>query len=185
MKPHFGHSHIYKITAFLQIQIICGTSWTAEIENLHESGNLVIAYVKVKLIIRNLSINLLVMTFYIYRILKMSLTVRTFSCYLLRKSSRQLSSRFLSTSSISSQSQFSSPSKSQLSNQQSSLPPLAPEKWDLYAGVVLERKPVLTPEMTPLEKEYSTLLSKYEFELSKKSSHEVRKEKDSYVTKYI
>ncbi|OXA56287.1 39S ribosomal protein L46, mitochondrial [Folsomia candida] len=115
----------------------------------------------------------------------MSLTVRTFSCYLLRKSSRQLSSRFLSTSSISSQSQFSSPSKSQLSNQQSSLPPLAPEKWDLYAGVVLERKPVLTPEMTPLEKEYSTLLSKYEFELSKKSSHEVRKEKDSKTIEKI
>jgi hypothetical protein len=52
-------------------------------------------------------------------------------------------------------------------------------RWDLFASLVLERVPVVTSTMTSLESEYSTLLSKYEAELSKKSDHELRKEKDS------
>ena len=53
-------------------------------------------------------------------------------------------------------------------------------KWDLYAGIVLERKPILTQEMTPLEQKYSQFLSQYELELSKKSDHEIRQENDMY-----
>ena len=52
-------------------------------------------------------------------------------------------------------------------------------RWDLFASLVLERVPVVPSTMTSLESEYSTLLSKYEAELSKKSDHELRKEKDS------
>jgi hypothetical protein len=58
-------------------------------------------------------------------------------------------------------------------------PPPAKQKWDLFAGVVLERRPLLSQEMNPLEKEYADLMAKHELEMSKKSDHEVRKEIDA------
>jgi hypothetical protein len=58
-------------------------------------------------------------------------------------------------------------------------PPPPKQKWDLFAGVVLERRPLLSQEMNPLEKEYADLMAKHELEMSKKSDHEVRKEIDA------
>jgi len=81
---------------------------------------------------------------------------------------------------------ISSHSVTSESTQQVSLPPQSGSKakWDLYVGLVLERKPRLTQEMSSMEKEYAELLKQYEFELSKKSDHEVRKEKDKYVGRF-
>ena len=57
----------------------------------------------------------------------------------------------------------------------------ASETWDLYASVCLERKPLITQEMNPLEKKYAQFLAEYEFESSKKSDHELRHENDRCV----
>ncbi|VEN63700.1 unnamed protein product [Callosobruchus maculatus] len=51
-------------------------------------------------------------------------------------------------------------------------------KWDLYAAVCLERKPVITPELSDLQKEYKALIADIEFERSLKSEHELRHEAD-------
>ncbi|CAH1969369.1 unnamed protein product [Acanthoscelides obtectus] len=51
-------------------------------------------------------------------------------------------------------------------------------KWDLYAAVCLERKPVITPQLNELQEEYKTLIAEIEFERSLKSDHELRHEAD-------
>lgn len=48
------------------------------------------------------------------------------------------------------------------------------KQWDLYAGIVLERKPLLTTEKNEIQDKYAKYLTQLEFELSKKSDHEVR-----------
>ncbi|XP_062544208.1 large ribosomal subunit protein mL46 [Armigeres subalbatus] len=50
------------------------------------------------------------------------------------------------------------------------------EKWDLYAGVLVERPPVITKTMDPIEANFRSMLTQIEFENSLKSSHEIRKE---------
>ncbi|KXJ80525.1 hypothetical protein RP20_CCG024647 [Aedes albopictus] len=50
------------------------------------------------------------------------------------------------------------------------------EKWDIYAGVLVERLPVITKTMAPIEAKFKSMLDQIEFENSLKSNHEVRKE---------
>ncbi|KAJ8984630.1 hypothetical protein NQ317_009858 [Molorchus minor] len=50
------------------------------------------------------------------------------------------------------------------------------EKWDLLSAVCIERKPIITPALNELEREYRQYLSEVEFEKSLKSDHEVRHE---------
>lgn len=52
------------------------------------------------------------------------------------------------------------------------------EKWDLYAGVLIERHPIVSKTLTPLEKQYQTYLSQIEFENSLKSNFEIRNEQE-------
>ncbi|XP_055628944.1 39S ribosomal protein L46, mitochondrial [Toxorhynchites rutilus septentrionalis] len=52
----------------------------------------------------------------------------------------------------------------------------AKEKWDIFAGVLAERLPVITKTLTPLEANFKTMLGQIEFENSLKSNHEIRKE---------
>ncbi|XP_023024236.2 mitochondrial ribosomal protein L46 [Leptinotarsa decemlineata] len=52
------------------------------------------------------------------------------------------------------------------------------EKWDLLTAVCLERKPVITPAMNEIEREYKQLLSEVELEKSLKSNIELRHEED-------
>lgn len=52
----------------------------------------------------------------------------------------------------------------------------AKEKWDLYAGVLVERLPVITKTMAPIEADFKKMLDQIEFENSLKSKHEIRKE---------
>lgn len=52
------------------------------------------------------------------------------------------------------------------------------QKWDLFSAVCLERKPVVTPALTEIEKEYKQYLKDLEFELSVKSNFELRHEAD-------
>ncbi|XP_037068697.1 39S ribosomal protein L46, mitochondrial-like [Pollicipes pollicipes] len=50
--------------------------------------------------------------------------------------------------------------------------------WHLYSAVCLERLPVVAPPLSPIEREFSTLLRRLEFENSLKSDHEMRHERD-------
>ncbi|XP_001865107.2 39S ribosomal protein L46, mitochondrial [Culex quinquefasciatus] len=50
------------------------------------------------------------------------------------------------------------------------------EKWDLLAGVLVERLPVVTKTMEPIEAKFKSILDQIEFENSLKSNHELRKE---------
>ncbi|CAG7729306.1 unnamed protein product, partial [Allacma fusca] len=59
------------------------------------------------------------------------------------------------------------------------------KKWDLYIGLCLERRPVITKDLTPLEKRYAEFLTQYEFELSKKSDHELRHLADERLVEKI
>lgn len=52
------------------------------------------------------------------------------------------------------------------------------EKWDLYAGVLVERLPVTSKTLSPTEKEFQENLWNIEFENSLKSDHELQHEKD-------
>ncbi|CAG9865044.1 unnamed protein product [Phyllotreta striolata] len=52
------------------------------------------------------------------------------------------------------------------------------EKWDIFAAVCLERKPVITPKLNELEKEYEELSKTIEFERSVKSDFELRHESE-------
>lgn len=51
-------------------------------------------------------------------------------------------------------------------------------QWDLVGGICLERKPVITQELTPLEKRYLEFLRQLETEKSYLSDHELRHKKD-------
>uniref|UniRef100_A0A182Q6Y9 Large ribosomal subunit protein mL46 n=1 Tax=Anopheles farauti TaxID=69004 RepID=A0A182Q6Y9_9DIPT len=50
------------------------------------------------------------------------------------------------------------------------------EKWDLFAGVLVERLPIVTKTLEPLEAKYKEMLDQTELEKSLKSNHELRKE---------
>lgn len=54
----------------------------------------------------------------------------------------------------------------------------APEKWDLYAGVLVERLPVVSKSLNPLEKQFQDLLWRVEYENSLKSDFELKHERD-------
>lgn len=52
------------------------------------------------------------------------------------------------------------------------------EKWDLYAGILVERLPVVTKEFNAIEKEFQQYLWSVEFEKSLKSKHELQHERE-------
>ncbi|KRT85689.1 hypothetical protein AMK59_1456, partial [Oryctes borbonicus] len=52
------------------------------------------------------------------------------------------------------------------------------QKWDLLTAVCIERKPVITPALTDLQKSYRKYLADVEHEKSYKSDFEIRMEKD-------
>lgn len=54
----------------------------------------------------------------------------------------------------------------------------AKEKWDLYAGVLVERLPVVSKTLNPLERQFQDMLSHVEYENSLKSDHELKHERD-------
>lgn len=54
----------------------------------------------------------------------------------------------------------------------------APEKWDLYAGVLVERLPVVSKSLNPLEKQFQDMLWRVEYENSLKSDHELKHERE-------
>uniref|UniRef100_A0A182JKS2 Large ribosomal subunit protein mL46 n=1 Tax=Anopheles atroparvus TaxID=41427 RepID=A0A182JKS2_ANOAO len=54
--------------------------------------------------------------------------------------------------------------------------PQVEQKWDLYAGVLVERLPVVTKTLEPLEIKFKAMLDQIELEKSLKSNHELRKE---------
>ncbi|XP_055911508.1 39S ribosomal protein L46, mitochondrial [Eupeodes corollae] len=56
--------------------------------------------------------------------------------------------------------------------------PQSKEKWDLYASVLVERLPVISKSLNPIEMEFQKLLWQTEFENSLKSDHEMKHEKD-------
>ena len=52
------------------------------------------------------------------------------------------------------------------------------EKWDLYAGVLVERLPIVSKKFNELEQEFQKYLWHVEFEKSLKSKHELQHERD-------
>ncbi|GJQ69203.1 putative ribosomal protein L46 [Trypoxylus dichotomus] len=52
------------------------------------------------------------------------------------------------------------------------------QKWDLLTAICIERKPVITPALTDLQKAYQKYLEDIEHEKSYKSDFEIRMEKD-------
>ncbi|CAH1118750.1 unnamed protein product [Phaedon cochleariae] len=56
--------------------------------------------------------------------------------------------------------------------------PTPTENWDLLTAVCIERRPIITPELNKLEKEYKQLLDELELERSLKSDTELRHEAD-------
>ncbi|XP_017059556.1 39S ribosomal protein L46, mitochondrial [Drosophila ficusphila] len=54
----------------------------------------------------------------------------------------------------------------------------ATEKWDLYAGILVERLPVVSKTLSPLEKKFQDVLWRVEYENSLKSDHEVKHERE-------
>lgn len=52
------------------------------------------------------------------------------------------------------------------------------EKWDLYAGVLVERLPIVSQKFNQLEQEFQQYLWRVEFEKSLKSKHELQHERD-------
>ncbi|XP_033161378.1 39S ribosomal protein L46, mitochondrial [Drosophila mauritiana] len=59
------------------------------------------------------------------------------------------------------------------------------EKWDLYAGVLVERLPVVSKSLNPLEKQFQDLLWRVEYENSLKSDHELKHEREIVQTELI
>ena len=55
------------------------------------------------------------------------------------------------------------------------------EKWDIYIGLCIERRPIIGAELKPVEKRYVDFLNAVELEASKISDHERRHEKDKWV----
>lgn len=51
-------------------------------------------------------------------------------------------------------------------------------KWDIMAGICLQRKPVITKSLTDIEVKFQNILQEIEFEKSLKSDHELRHNKD-------
>lgn len=51
-------------------------------------------------------------------------------------------------------------------------------RWDLYAGIVVERRPVVTPKKHEMQEKYMEMLRQVELEVSKKSDHEIRHQND-------
>lgn len=51
-------------------------------------------------------------------------------------------------------------------------------KWDIMAGICLQRKPIITKSLTDIEVNYQNILKKIEFEKSLKSDHELRHDRD-------
>ncbi|XP_017079878.1 39S ribosomal protein L46, mitochondrial [Drosophila eugracilis] len=64
----------------------------------------------------------------------------------------------------------------QLSRSQSST--AVAERWDLFAGVLVERLPVVSKSLSPLEKQFQDMLWRVEYEGSLKSDHELKHERE-------
>ncbi|XP_055689810.1 39S ribosomal protein L46, mitochondrial [Lutzomyia longipalpis] len=64
-------------------------------------------------------------------------------------------------------------------------PALRKEKWDLLAGVLVERLPILGKSLNPIETKYQKMLMDVEFEQSLLSDHERRHEKDILLAESI
>ncbi|XP_053685206.1 39S ribosomal protein L46, mitochondrial [Sabethes cyaneus] len=73
----------------------------------------------------------------------------------------------------------------QLSSKSPATASAAKEKWDILAGVLVERLPVITKTMTPLEAKFKATLAQIEFENSLKSDHEMRKEMEKRQTELL
>ncbi|XP_064539427.1 large ribosomal subunit protein mL46 [Drosophila montana] len=73
----------------------------------------------------------------------------------------------------------------QLVRAQSSSAQSANDKWDLYAGVLVERLPVVTKTLNPLERQFQDMLSQVEYENSLKSDFELKHERDMLQTELI
>ncbi|EDW17620.1 39S ribosomal protein L46, mitochondrial [Drosophila mojavensis] len=69
-------------------------------------------------------------------------------------------------------------SAKQLTRSQSTSTQGAKEKWDLYAGILVERLPVVSKTLNPLERQFQDLLSQVEYENSLKSDFELKHERD-------
>ncbi|KAK4470227.1 hypothetical protein MN116_005599 [Schistosoma mekongi] len=50
------------------------------------------------------------------------------------------------------------------------------KNWNIFSGLCIRRPAVITPELTPLEKQVADLYKKIEFERSYLSAHELRHE---------
>uniref|UniRef100_A0A336K3T5 Large ribosomal subunit protein mL46 n=1 Tax=Culicoides sonorensis TaxID=179676 RepID=A0A336K3T5_CULSO len=59
------------------------------------------------------------------------------------------------------------------------------QTWDLYAGVLLERLPIITKALNPLEAQVQKMLNDIEFENSLKSDHEIRHEREQIQAELI
>lgn len=59
------------------------------------------------------------------------------------------------------------------------------EKWDLHAGVLVERHPILTKPLNEIETKFQAMQSQIEFENSLKSDFELRHEKDLILAEKI
>ncbi|CAL8142032.1 unnamed protein product [Orchesella dallaii] len=59
------------------------------------------------------------------------------------------------------------------------------ERWDLFAGVVVERKPVVTAKRDAMQEKYAKVVAQIEFETSKKSDHEIRHQNDKIMLEKV
>ncbi|EDV95546.1 39S ribosomal protein L46, mitochondrial [Drosophila grimshawi] len=59
------------------------------------------------------------------------------------------------------------------------------DKWDLFAGVLVERLPVVSKTLNPLEQQFQAMLSHVEYEKSLKSDFELKNERDLVQTELI
>lgn len=53
------------------------------------------------------------------------------------------------------------------------------EKWDLLTAVCLERKPIITQELTEIEKEFKDYLAQVELERSLRNDFEIKHDIES------
>lgn len=60
----------------------------------------------------------------------------------------------------------------------SSAPSKYPLKWELISAVCLERLPVISPPMKPIELEFSKMVERIDIQKSLKSDHELRFEEE-------
>lgn len=51
-------------------------------------------------------------------------------------------------------------------------------KWDIYAGLCLERRPVIAPQLDPFQKAVAQISEKFEISQALLSNHEVKKLRD-------